>query len=138
MDTAERRDTLAIVLCSGTDDRLTGAAVLAVGAAVMERPVEILLQFWALDAFRADRITKDHGVSPEAGVEGRAAWDRRDGQHWSEMLRQAKEFGDVSIHACSLSMETLGITQEDLDPLVDDVEGIAAFIASADEGITFV
>jgi peroxiredoxin family protein len=126
------------VLCSGTDDRLTGAAVLVVGAAAMERPVEVLLQFWALDAFRADRITKDHGVSPEAGAEGKALWDRHTGTHWSEMLRQAKGIGNVSIHACSLSMDVLGIDQEDLDPLVDDVRGVAAFLASADGGITFV
>jgi len=131
-------NTLSLVLCSGTDDRLTGAAVLVVGAAVMERKVEILLQFWALDAFRADRITKDHGVSEEAGPEGRAAWERHDGQHWSELLRQSKELGDVAIHACSLSMDMLDITQDDLDPLVDDIRGVAAFLGSADGGITFV
>jgi peroxiredoxin family protein len=130
--------TLSLVLCSGTDDRLTGAAVLVVGAAAMERPVEVLLQFWALEAFRVDRITKDHGVSPEAGAEGKALWDRHTGTHWSEMLRQAKGIGNVSIHACSLSMDVLGIDQEDLDPLVDDVRGVAAFLASADGGITFV
>lgn len=131
-------DTLSLVLCAGTDDRLTGAAVLAVGAAAMERDVEVLLQFWALDAFRADRITKDHGVAPEAGAEGKALWDRHEGTHWSEMFRQAKEIGNVSIHACSLSMDLLGIDQEDLDPLVDDVRGVAAFLASAEGAITFV
>ena len=135
MDTNE---TLSLVLSSGTDDRLTGAAVLVVGAAAMERNVEILLQFWALDAFRADRITKDHGVAPEAGAEGKALWDQHERTHWSEMLRQAKGIGNVSIHACSLSMDVLGIDQEDLDPLVDDVRGVAAFIASAEGGITFV
>ena len=67
---AEGSDNLSLVLCSGTDDRLTAAAVLVVGGAAMERKVEILLQFWALDAFRADRITKGHGLSPEAGSEG--------------------------------------------------------------------
>jgi len=130
--------TLSMVLASGTDDRLTGAAVLVVGAAAMGRPVEILLQFWALDAFRADRITKDHGLSPEAGVDERGLWERRQSTHWSELLRQAKEIGDVSIHACSLSMDLLEIQQPDLDPLVNDVIGVAAFMATADGAITFV
>jgi len=130
--------TLSMVLCSGTDDRLTGAAVLAVGAAAMERKVEILLQFWALDAFRADRITKDHGLSPEAGTEGQTLWEWHEGMHWSEMLRQAKAIGDVTIHACSLSMDLLKIAPEDLDPLVDDVQGVAAFLGSADSALTFV
>ena len=129
---------LSLVLASGTDDRLAGAAVLVVGAAAMGRPVEILLQFWALDAFRADRITKDHGLSPEAGPEERALWEQHVGAHWSELLRQAKEIGDVSIHACSLSMDLLHIEQDDLDPLVDDVRGVAAFMAVAGDAIAFV
>lgn len=134
----ENGATLSMVLCSGTDDRLTGAAVLAVGAAAMERKVEILLQFWALDAFRADRITKDHGLSPEAGTEGQTLWEWHEGMHWSEMLRQAKAIGDVTIHACSLSMDLLKIASDDLDPLVDDVQGVAAFLGSADSALTFV
>ena len=131
-------ETLSLVLASGTDDRLTGSAVLVVGAAAIGRRVDVLLQYWALDAFRADRITKDHGLSPEAGEEGRARWEQFNGLHWSEMLRQAKEIGDVSIHACSLSMDLLGIAPEDLDPLVDDVRGVAAFFGSADGAITYV
>lgn len=134
----DRDDTLSLVLCSGTDDRLTGAGVLVVGAAAMERKVEILLQFWALDAFRADRITKGHGLSPEAGSEGQTLWGCHEGMHWSEMLREAKEIGDVSIHACSLSMDLLKISPDDLDPLVDDVRGVAAFLAAAGGAITFV
>ena len=135
---AEGSDNLSLVLCSGTDDRLTAAAVLVVGGAAMERKVEILLQFWALDAFRADRITKGHGLSPEAGSEGQTLWGCHEGMHWSEMLREAKEIGDVSIHACSLSMDLLKISPDDLDPLVDDVRGVAAFMAAAGGAITFV
>ena len=44
---------LSLVLFSGTDDKLTAASVLAVGAAAMGRPVNIFLQYYALDAFRA-------------------------------------------------------------------------------------
>ena len=135
---AEGSDNLSLVLCSGSDDRLTAAAVLVVGGAAMERKVEILLQFWALDAFRADRITKDHGLSPEAGSEGQTLWGCHEGMHWSEMLREAKEIGDVSIHACSLSMDLLKISPDDLDPLVDDVRGVATFLAAAGGAITFV
>jgi peroxiredoxin family protein len=54
------------------------------------------------------------------------------------MLRQAKGIGDVSIHACSLSMDLLKIAPDDLDPLVDDVHGVAAFLAAAGGAITFV
>lgn len=56
------------------------------------------------------------------------------GQHWSELLKQAKDVGEVDIQACALSMDMYGIGREDLDPLVDGVQGVAAFIASASDG----
>lgn len=129
---------LSLVLFSGTDDKLNAAAVLTAGAAAMGRKVNIFLQYWALDAFRADRIHKDHGLAPEAGPEGAEAYRRHGGQHWSEIFRQAKEIGDVKIHACSLSMEMFGLTVEDLDPLVDDQEGVATFFMDVDGPVTFI
>lgn len=129
---------LSLVLFSGTDDKLNAAAVLTAGAAAMGRKVNVFLQYWALDAFRADRIHKDHGLAPEAGPEGAEAYRRHGGQHWSEIFRQAKEIGDVKIHACSLSMEMFGLTVEDLDPLVDDQEGVATFFMDVDGPVTFI
>jgi peroxiredoxin family protein len=128
---------LALVLFSGTDDKLNAAAVMAAGAAALGRPVHVFLQYWALDAFRADRMRSDHGLAPEAGSEGRAAVERlrAAGQApWYETLAQAKELGGVEIQACSLSMDVLGIEQGDLDPLVDGVEGVTAFYLNAGDG----
>jgi peroxiredoxin family protein len=130
--------TFSLVLFSGTDDKLNAAAVLMAGAAAMGRKVNVFLQYWALDAFRTDRITKDHGVAPEAGPDGAELLQRHGGQHWSEILRQAKSIGDVKIHACSLSMEMFGITVDDLDPLVDDQTGVASFFMEVDGPVTFV
>jgi peroxiredoxin family protein len=128
---------LSLVLFSGTDDKLQAASILTAGAAALGRPVHLFLQYWALDAFRADRIRADHGLAPEAGREGRDAVDALSaaGQSpWHETLRQAKEIGDVQIQACSLSMDLLHLTPPDLDPLVDGVEGVAAFWMEAGEG----
>jgi peroxiredoxin family protein len=131
-------DTISLVLFSGTDDKLNAAGVLTVGAAAMGRKVNVFLQYWGLDAFREDRILKDHGVAPEGGELGADMLQRHGGQHWSELFRQAKEIGDVGIHACSLSMEMFGISKDDLDPLVDDVEGVAAFFAEVEGPMTFI
>jgi peroxiredoxin family protein len=128
---------LNLVLFSGTDDKLQAAAVLAAGAAALGKPVNVFLQYWALDAFRKDRIDRDHGLSPEAGAEGRAAVDglRAAGQaSWAETLRQAKDLGEVDIQACSLSMDLLHLSESDLDELVDGVEGVTAFYLNAGEG----
>ena len=105
-------EPLNLVLFSGTDDKLQAAAVLTAGAAALGKPVNVFLQYWALDAFRADRIERDHGLAPEAGAEGRRPSTRfaAAGQaSWAETLRQAKELGGVDIEACSLSMDLLGI-----------------------------
>jgi len=128
---------LAVVLFSGTDDKLNAAAVMTAGAAALGRPVHVFLQYWALDAFRSDRIRNEHGLAPEAGAEGKAAVDalRAAGQApWYETLAQAKELGSVDVQACSLSMDVLGIEQKDLDPLVDGVEGVTAFYLNAGDG----
>ena len=128
---------LALVLFSGTDDKLNAAAVMAAGAAALGRPVHVFLQYWALDAFRADRIKLDHGLADEAGAEGKAAVDalRAAGQApWYETLAQAKELGSLEIQACSLSMDLLRIEESDLDPLVDGVEGVTAFYLNAGDG----
>jgi peroxiredoxin family protein len=128
---------LNLVLFSGTDDKLQAAAVLTAGAAALGKPVNVFLQYWALDAFRTDRIARDHGLAPEAGTEGRIAVNqlRAAGQaSWAETLRQAKDLGGVEIQACSLSMDLLHLDQSDLDPLVDGVEGVTAFYLNAGEG----
>lgn len=130
-------ETVSIVLFSGTDDKLQAAAVLAAGAAALGRPVRILLQYWALEAFRADRIKADHGLAAEAGAAGKAAFDtaaKAGHAHWTESLRMAKELGDVDIQACSQSMDVLKLQQSDLDPLVNGIEGVAAFYVNAGEG----
>jgi len=130
-------DPLNLVLFSGTDDKLQAAAVLTAGAAALGKPVNVFLQYWALDAFRANRIDGDHGLAPEAGAAGRDAVDglRAAGQaSWAETLRQAKELGGVDIEACSLSMDLLHLDPSDLDPLVDGVEGVTAFYLNAGEG----
>jgi peroxiredoxin family protein len=129
--------TVSVVLFSGTDDKLGAATMLAAGAAATGKRVNILLQYWALEAVRRDSIAKDHGVSADAGPEGSSVlglWQQENPVHWSETMRHVKELGPIRIVACSLSMDIFGLTLEDLDPIVDGVEGIASFWAEAGDG----
>jgi peroxiredoxin family protein len=133
--------TVSIVLFSGTEDKLHAAATLAAGAAMMGRPVNVLLQFWALDAFRSDRIDARRGLACEAGASGTGAADAADrpALPWVETFRMSKELGEMQIRACSASLDYLGIDVHDLDPLVDGAAGVAAFFADAEDGpITFI
>ena len=70
-------EPLNLVLFSGTDDKLQAAAVLTAGAAALGKPVNLFLQYWALDSFRKDRIERDHGLAAEAGADGRTGRRRR-------------------------------------------------------------
>jgi peroxiredoxin family protein len=130
-------EPLNLVLFSGTDDKLQAAAILTAGAAALGKPVHIFLQYWALDAFRADRIGRPLPLAPEAGPDGAANVERmrKQGQQsWAQTLRDAKDIGEVDIQACSLSMDVLEITPDQLDPLVDGVEGVASFYVNAGDG----
>jgi len=132
-------ETLSVILFSGTDDRLSSAAILAVGAAAMGRRVDILLQYWALRAFRAGDLYTDHGVAAEAGDAASAVRaTKAAGTHWSDLFAQAKSVGEVTINACAHSMELFDIDEKELDALVDGVQGIAAFLATAAGPIVFI
>lgn len=128
-------DTLSIILFSGTADKLHAAATLAAGAAAMDRPVNILLQYWALDAFRADRIANDHGLAYDASrPRFNEPVENVGSIPWLETFRMTKELGEVSILACAGSLEVLGIDASALDPLVDSSGGIATFLMAAEGG----
>jgi peroxiredoxin family protein len=134
MQMQDHEEPLSLVLFSGTDDKLSAAAVLVVGAAAMGRPVNVFLQYYALRAFRAGKLRADHALAWEA-TEAISPVIRAHGTpHWSELLQQAKDVGEVNIQACALSMDMFRLKHDDLDPLVDGVEGVAAFMASAGTG----
>jgi peroxiredoxin family protein len=128
-------DSLSLVLFSGTADKLHAAATLAAGASAMGRPVNVLLQYWALDAFRADRIAADHGLAYDAIAEGSSKpVNGTAAIPWLDTFRMAKELGEMNIQACSGSLETLGVDAASLDALVDGPCGIASFLLAAEGG----
>ena len=128
-------DSLSLVLFSGTADKLHAAATLAAGAAAMGRPVNILLQYWALDAFRSDRIADNRGLAWDATADGTSRPVKGTASiPWLDTFRMAKELGEMSILACSGSLDVLGLDVTALDPLVDASGGIASFLMAAEGG----
>jgi len=100
-----------------------GSAVMTAGAAALGRRVNIFLQYWALDAFRKDRIGPDAGSAQKPASPRRRAWSRPPRRPPGALARgrsaRRRDLGDVDIQACSLSMDVLKIEEGDLDPLVD-------------------
>ena len=50
---------------------------------------------------------------------------------WFEMLKKAKEIGNVKVHACAMTYDLLDMKKEDLADVVDDVIGVGEFISMA-------
>ena len=114
-------DSLSLVLFSGTDDKLNAAAVLTAGAAAMGRKVHVFLQYWALDAFRADRVLKDHGVAP--GWSGRrCGLPASGGLHWARSFAKPRTSGRSRSRPARCRWRCSGLEVGDLDPLVDGQE----------------
>lgn len=134
MAQAER---MSLVVFSGTVDKLLAASILATGAAAMGMEVELFLTTWGMMAFRKDqyksntRISKDFEEYAPAMME---AMQAKKAPSWMDNLVGAKEIGDLKVFACSMTMELFGIKLSDLEPIVDDVTGVAAFVERAKEG----
>lgn len=122
---------MAIVLTAGTADQLIPFSTLVSGAMAMGYEVHVFASFWGLDAFRREAPAPHPPVSPGHGEAGeklaRTLADRRF-PPWKQILGMAKSIGALHVYACSQSMELFGLEQKDLDPLVDEVTGIATFV----------
>lgn len=128
--------TRTFILFSGTADRLHAAATMISGLAASGVEVQVFLTYWGLWSFTREQIEQPRPMSPEFAELGEklaAKAAERGFPSWFELMRDAKELGEVGIHACSMSMDLLGLELDDLDPLVDGVVGTAAF-TSMDTG----
>jgi peroxiredoxin family protein len=129
---------LSIILFSGTVDKLIPVGVLSQTAASMNIPVRIFVTGWALNAFvkggfeRTTRVDKNFEDMASLLMEGLR---RMNAPSWYDMIKQAKEVGDVKIYACSMMAMALGITSKDqFDPIIDDIVGAASFLQEASDG----
>ncbi len=128
---------LSMVVFSGTTDRLYPVGIIASGAVAMGMDVDIFLTFWGLEAFRKENMGK---VAPmDVNYEKMApmiaqAMAAKNVPAWIDILRQAKEMGNVRVHACAMTADLMGMKKEDFDPIVDDIAGVGEFVSEAKEG----
>lgn len=123
-------EKLAVVLFSGTADKLQAAATMVSGAVAMGVETHLFLTFWGEMAFTKEQINEPKPISPEYGAMGEKMgqlMQEKGMPVWHQVLRDLKDLGDLHIHACSMTLDMLGMDQDDLDPMVDDVIGVATF-----------
>jgi peroxiredoxin family protein len=130
-------DRMSIIVFSGTVDKLMAASILTTGGAAMGMEVEVFLTTWGLEAFRKDgyktntRVSKDFEDYAPVMMEQMMV---KKVPSWMENFKNAKEVGDVKVYACSMTLELFDMKLQDLEPIVDDVTGVATFVERAQEG----
>jgi len=146
-----------IILFSGEFDKVMAALIIANGAAAMGDDVTIFCTFWGLNVLRKrDKVASDTKKSTLQAMFGkmmpkgtkrlglskmnfagageplmRKVMKDQNAMSIEELFESARE-QDVKFVACTLSMDILGFSKEEL---IDDIEfeGVAAYLGKADE-----
>ncbi len=124
---------LAIIMFSGEAEKFIPLAVLTQTAANLGVPVRVFVTGYALPYFTKNkpqpRFTKEFEDMVPALLEGMRKLNM---PQWYDILKEAKETGDVKVYVCSLMAEVMGLKKEDLDPIVDDMVGAAFFMTNTE------
>ncbi|MDA8194690.1 MAG: DsrE/DsrF/DrsH-like family protein [Thermaerobacter sp.] len=126
-------EALNIMLLSGDYSKIQAAAMLTVMGASYDKPVKIFVSMEALPAFHKDPAiagTISQGPVAQKIVESGA-------DSFIDLFRQAKEFGQVTIYACSLVMDLYHWQTDDLVDIVDTTLGIAGFLSAVEGEPTY-
>jgi len=90
-------------------------------------------------AFRKDDWKSNERFSVEYEDYAAPTMDRMHAKRvppWLETLIGAMDVGDVTVKACSATMELFDIKLEELEPVVTEVTGVATFVEDAEGGTT--
>lgn len=150
---ADNKD-IAIVLFSGDLDKALAAFVIANGAVAMGGKATIFCTFWGLNALRRSSpppvvkpfLDRAMGWAMPQGVDKlmlskmnfggmgskfmRWTMKRKQLPNLPGLLQEAISSGQVKLVACGMSMEALGIRQEELIPQCE-LGGVAQFLGIA-------
>jgi peroxiredoxin family protein len=121
---------LAIIVQSGTIDRLYSALILGSTAAAMDIEVHMYFTFWGLNTLVKGALEKVELPATYKHMEEQLKKKLQEMKYPTpyELLKRMKASGLVKIYACSPTMEMFGVKKEDLIPEVDEIAGAAAFL----------
>ncbi|MDG7046266.1 MAG: DsrE/DsrF/DrsH-like family protein [Nitrososphaerota archaeon] len=128
------KDRMAIIVFSGTVDKLMPVGVLTSGAVAMDMDVDLFFTFWGLTAIRKDTVDANSRFSKDfedMGATLSQLMKQKQVPRWSDMVRNAKKLGNVRVHACSMTYDLMGMKKEELDDMVDDIIAVGEFIDRA-------
>jgi len=151
-----KNDAITIIAFSGDLDKLLAAFIIATGAAASGKKVNMFFTFWGLKLIQQtksrpkglDWIRKMFAFMVKPGPDQRPIskmnmmgmgsimlkklMKKSKVPSLAEMITTAKTLG-VKFTACTTSMGVMGITKEFLIPEVDNIAGVASFLADAEK-----
>ena len=129
---------LALIVHSGTIDKILCAFILGSTAAALDIETHLYFTFWGLNMLKKGALEKAPLPATYKQYEEMLKTKLKEmKQHTAyEMLKRMKASGNVTIYACSPTMEMFGITKETLIPEVDQIAGAAAFLDIAADADT--
>jgi len=130
-------DRFAIVLFSGTADKLMAAANIAAGGAAAGSEVTVFLTFGGLLAFRKGDWKTNQRLSADLGPHAdlvRQAMQNPAMPSWMQVFKDAMEIGQLKITACLMTLEMFGLKLDDLEPVVSEVSTVSNFLGSSEGG----
>ncbi len=129
---------LALIVHSGTIDKLLCAFTLGSTAAAMDMEVHLYFTFWGLNMLKKGAMDKAGLPATYKQYEEMLKTKLKEMNYPTpyEMLKRMKATGNVKIYACSPTMEMFGVTKDTLIPEVDQIAGAAAFLDIAADADT--
>ena len=137
--TVDEQEKFSIVLFSGTVDKIMAAVTMAVGAAAAGKQVTLFLTFWGLMAFRKDDWKTNRRFSKDFEDYAGPAMEMMQAKHvppWMETLRKGMDLGNITVKACSMTMDLFDMKLEHFEPVVSEVTGVVSFVTEAEGGNT--
>ena len=130
---------LALVVQSGTIDKLYCAFILASTSVAMGWEAHLYFTFWGLQSLAKGALEKASLLGDFKHLEEtmRKNLEQMKYPSPSEMLKRLKQSGQCKIYACTPTMEMFGVKRDDLVPEVDSMVGAATFLnIAADADVT--
>jgi len=147
----QKRNKIVIICSKGSLDMAYPPLMLATTAAAMGMDVHLYFTFWGMNMITKKTIDSlkispvGNPALPIPNILGiipgmssvvtsmmKKKMQKMKMPSIKDMIKTAKESG-VKFHACSPSMDMMGLTKEDLIPEVDDVIGATTYLDLASE-----
>ena len=119
-----------IVCISGTREKLQMAAMIASVAAASGDAVTVFLSMNALSYF-----VKGHDENaPAEGEFGTLLAQKEGVPAFQQLFHQAAELGDAKLLPCSMAVDLMKLSDEDLDPVLGPPTGLTRFLSHSEGG----